>query len=226
MKKLGSLFALVVIVFGTSFKPKAKLFDGSIKYAIDYHADYGVTKYPQDLTIHIKGDLMRIDVSLPFAEMTYLIDSKKRTSVKLCKIDGVNYKISSELKKPLTIEKIIMAKDSTKTVKDLPCIFGRISNKTTQFTVYATTKYIISKNISACGPTLPYNLFFPQKELESKLCMQVDMYDDDGETTYVVESISESAIKDADILPSISEYKEITDEALGKIMSDYFRSMH
>jgi hypothetical protein len=226
MKKFGFIFTLTAIIFGTSFKSKQKQFEGIIKYGVDYHAEYGVTKYPQELTVHIKGDLLRIDVSLPFAEMTYLIDCKKRTSVKFCKIDGVNYRVTSELKKPNTIEKVVMAKDSTKTIKDLICIFGRIANKESQFTVYATSKYAISKHIGACGSALPYNLFFPKKEFESKLCMQVDMYDSDGETTYAVELISESPVKDADISLSISDYKEVTDEGLGKIMSDYFKSMH
>jgi hypothetical protein len=223
MKKLGFIFALTAIVFGTSFKSKQKLFEGSIKYAIDYHVEYGVTKYPQDLSVLIKGDLMRIDISLPFAEMSYIIDCKKRTSIKLCKIDGTNYRITSELKKNNVDEKVVMAKDSTKKIKDINCTFGRIMNKES---VYATNKYMISRNISACGPELPYRLFFSQKEFESKLIMQVDMHDNDGETTYMVDTITESTVKDSDISPSTVGYNEVTEEGLGKIMNDYFKSMH
>ncbi len=226
MKKLYSFFILVLLVFGSSFKTKTKPFEGTIKYAIDYHAEYGVIKYPQDLSVSIKGDIVRVDMSLPFAEMSHIIDCKKKTSIQLCTIDGSKYCVKSAFKKPGSVEKASLAKDSTKIIKDLVCYFGRITTKESQYIIYATQKYALSKNITSSASEIPYHLFFPQKEFEGKLIVQHDLFDSDGQTTYQIESITESLLKESDISPSISEYSEVTEVALGKIISDYFKSSH
>lgn len=223
MKKIGLLSVLLILLFG-SFKPKAKSFEGTIKYAIDYHVEYGVIKYPQDLTVSIKGDIIRIDISLPFAEINHIIDCKKRSSLKLCTVDGIKYCVKTDLKKSGTIEKVTMAKDSTKMIKDALCVFGRIQNNNSHYTIYATEKYLISKAITDCGLELPYRLFYSQKEFERKLIMQQDVFDVDGQTTYLVESITESQLKESYISPPVKDYTEVTEEALGKIISNYFKS--
>ncbi|MDZ4663983.1 MAG: hypothetical protein SGJ15_03840 [Bacteroidota bacterium] len=222
MKKIGLL--LVVFVFGFSFKIKLKPFEGTIKYSIDYHSEYGLVKYPQELIAYIKGDVIRIDVILPFAEISHIINCKKRTSLKFCTVDGAKYCVKSDLKKASVFEKALIAKDSIETIKNLSCSFGRVYMANSRSVVFFTTKYLISKNITDCGTELPYQLFFPHKEFETKLIMKRDAYDEDGETTYFVESITELPIKDADINPSFTEYKEVTEEVLGKIISDYFKS--
>jgi hypothetical protein len=226
MKRSISLFILALLVFGTAFKTKTKPFEGTIKYTIDYHADYGVTKYPQEMTVSIKGDVLRVDMSLPFAEMSDIFDCKKKTHVKLCTVDGVKYFVRSDVKNTAPPEKVMMAKDSTKTIKELVCSFGRINEKEIQYVVYATNKYAISKSITDSGAQLPYHLFFAQKEFSGKLIMQQDLFDADGQTTYLVESIEETPLKDLAVDPTASGYNEVTQEGLGKIIENYFKGMH
>lgn len=224
MKKIGLLSSLVILLFAVSFKPKAKSFEGTIKYMVDYHVEQGVIKYPQELSVSIKGDLIRIDISLPFAEMSHIIDCKKRSAVKICTVDGGKYCVRSDFKISGSTEKVIMAKDSTKMIKDLSCYFGRIYNKASHYIIYATPKYTLSKNITDCGFELPYRLFCPLKEFERRLIMQQDVFDDDGQTTYVVESITEAPLKAMDVSPSLTGYAEVSEEALNKIISDSFKS--
>lgn len=98
MKKIGSVSLALLLFFGVSFKPKPKPFEGTITYAVDYHSEYGSIKYPQGFNVYIKGDIIRIDFSLPFAEIGQIIDCKKRTYIKLCVIDGKKYCVKGELK--------------------------------------------------------------------------------------------------------------------------------
>jgi hypothetical protein len=226
MKKPGAMLLLFIFLFGVSFKPKTKSFEGTIKYAIDYHSEYGITKYPQDLSVSIKGDIVRIDLSLPFAEMSDVFDCKKKTHLKLCTVDGVKYYVKSALVKPAVTDLVVMAKDSSKTIKDMVCKFGRINTKEVQYVVYAAEKYSISKNITALGSAIPYNLFFPQKEFEGKLILQRDVFDSDGQTTYWTESITETPITDTQILPSMNGYNEVTEEGLNKIIENFIKGMH
>lgn len=224
MKKIGLLSGLLILLFTVSFKPKAKVFEGTIKYVVDHHVEYGVIKYPQELSVSIKGDLIRIDIPLPFAEMSHIIDCKKGSSVKLCTVDGIKYCVKTDLKKSVTMEKVAMAKDSSKIINDLKCAFGRIHTKDSHCTIYSTEKYVISKTITDCGLELPYRLFYSQKEFEGKLIVQQDVFDNDGQTTYLVESVTESQLKESYVSPPVVDHTEVTEEALGKIIRNYVKS--
>jgi hypothetical protein len=219
MKTINLIFVLIIFGLVTSFKSKKKLFEGTIKYTIDHHTNEA--KYPQELIVHIKEDIIRVDVALPSLQLTHIIDCKKKTYLKLCKVEGNTYYARGRLRIVKSEEPLVMVKDSIQTINDHVCSFGRINNGNKHYTFYSTSKYYISKQITECGAELPYHLFHPHKSFTSKLIMKQDSYDETGETTYLVEIISELPINTLDISPPLVDYKEVNEESLYKIIKDH-----